>query len=34
MVKALDRIVSLDTVIEPPRMIRVQSFGSSAGAAD
>jgi homoserine dehydrogenase len=34
MVKALDRIVTLETVIEPPRMIRVQSFGSAAGITD
>lgn len=34
MVKALDKIVALDTVIEPPRMIRIQTFKSPVGAAE
>ena len=34
MVKALDKIVALDTVIEPPRMIRIQTFSSPVGAAE
>ena len=34
MIQALDKIVALDTVLEPPRMIRIQTFASPAAAGE
>ena len=34
MVKALDEIVALEAVVEPPRLIRIQTFNSPAGGVD